>query len=105
MTEFDGRTKIHGDSAMRNALFAIALALAGFHSAPASDEGRPPAASIAAEATRVFKTCCATCHGPELAKPKGRFGYVLDLERIASNPEMVIPFRADESELLALIEH
>ena len=26
----------------------------------------------------VFAAKCAVCHGPELAKPKGRFGYVLD---------------------------
>ena len=37
----------------------------------------------------------AGCHGPDLAKPKGRFGYVLDLRRIASNPEMVIPQSTD----------
>jgi hypothetical protein len=40
-----------------------------------------------------------------LAKPKGRFGYVLDLRRVADNPEMVIPGRPDESELWALVRH
>jgi len=57
-----------------------------------------------AEARAVFAAKCAGCHGPDLAKPKGRFGYVLDLRRVAGNPEMVIPFRPDESELWVLIQ-
>jgi hypothetical protein len=59
---------------------------------------------VAAEARAVFAAKCAGCHGPDLPKPKGRFGYVLDLRRVASNPEMIIPFRPDESELWVLIQ-
>jgi uncharacterized membrane protein len=47
----------------------------------------------------VFSAKCAGCHGPNLAKPKGRFGYVLDLARVAGNPELVIPSSPQESEL------
>ena len=57
---------------------------------------------IAAEARNVFEAKCAGCHGPDLAEPEGRFGYILDLRRIAGNPEMVIPFSPDESELWVL---
>lgn len=53
-------------------------------------------------ARRVFADKCVGCHGPDLPHPKGRFGYVLDLRRIAGNPELVIPGRPDESELWAL---
>ncbi|QEL20800.1 c-type cytochrome domain-containing protein [Limnoglobus roseus] len=52
---------------------------------------------------QIFAQKCAACHGPDLPRPKGRFGYVLDLPRVAANPEMVIPFRPDESELWTLI--
>src|SRR5205085_2711854 len=52
---------------------------------------------------RVFAAKCAGCHGPDLPKPKGRFGYVLDLGRMRENPEMVIPSRPDESELWVLV--
>jgi hypothetical protein len=48
----------------------------------------------------VFSARCAACHGPDLAKPKGRFGYVLDLARVAGNPEMIVPGAPGESELL-----
>ncbi|QJW94385.1 c-type cytochrome domain-containing protein [Frigoriglobus tundricola] len=71
----------------------------------AGDAAPPPTPErdLGAEVRRVFAAKCAACHGPELAKPKGRFGYVLDLKRVASNPEMVVPSRPDESELWVLI--
>jgi uncharacterized membrane protein len=59
---------------------------------------------IGGEVRGVFATKCAGCHGPDLAKPKGRFGYVLDLRRVAENPEMVIPGRPTESELWVLVQ-
>jgi Planctomycete cytochrome C len=58
---------------------------------------------LAAEVRGVFAARCAGCHGPDLAKPKGRFGYVLDLARVASNREMVVPFSPAESELWELV--
>src|SRR5579859_4946668 len=58
---------------------------------------------LAAEVHAVFSAKCAGCHGPNLAKPKGRFGYVLDLARVAANPEMVVPSSPDESELWELV--
>jgi uncharacterized membrane protein len=68
---------------------------------PAPDVGHDPAAAARA----VFAARCAGCHGPDLPKPRGRFGYVLDLRRVAGNPEMVIPFKPDESELWLLVHH
>jgi hypothetical protein len=59
----------------------------------------------AAEVRAVFAARCARCHGPDLAKPKGRFGYVLDLRRVAANPEMVVPSRPAESELWLLVRN
>jgi mono/diheme cytochrome c family protein/uncharacterized membrane protein len=63
-----------------------------------------PVRDIGGEVRRVFASKCANCHGLDLAKPKGRFGYVLDLQRVAGNPELVIPQRPTESELWILIE-
>jgi uncharacterized membrane protein/mono/diheme cytochrome c family protein len=53
----------------------------------------------------MFSQKCAICHGPDLPNPQGRFGYVTDLKRVASNPEMVIPGKPGESELWALVSH
>src|SRR5712671_3056872 len=58
---------------------------------------------LASETLAVFSAKCAGCHGPNLPKPRGRFGYVLDLARIAANPEMVVPSSPDESELWELV--
>jgi len=52
----------------------------------------------------VFAAKCTGCHGPDLVKPKGRFGYVLDLVRVAANREMVIPFSPDKSALWELVK-
>jgi uncharacterized membrane protein len=47
----------------------------------------------------VFKAKCADCHGPQLAKPKKKFGYCLDLGRMAANPKYVQPFKPEQSKL------
>jgi mono/diheme cytochrome c family protein len=58
---------------------------------------------LAADVRAVFVAKCAVCHGPDVKKPKGRFGYVTDLVRVAANRELVIPGAPDESELWELI--
>jgi hypothetical protein len=58
---------------------------------------------LASETLSIFSAKCAGCHGPNLPKPRGRFGYVLDLARVAANPEMVVPRAPDESELWELV--
>jgi mono/diheme cytochrome c family protein len=58
---------------------------------------------LASETRAVFAAKCAVCHGPDLAKPKGRFGYVTDLARVARNREMVVPSSPEESELWELV--
>ncbi len=58
---------------------------------------------IASAVRAIFAAKCTECHGADLAQPEGRFGYVLDLARIAGNPEMVIPSSPGESELWELV--
>jgi hypothetical protein len=88
--------------------FAIACALAVTASSPgaradalAPGPGRDPAAEVRA----VFSAKCASCHGPQVSRPPGRFGYVLDLQRVADNREMVVPSSPDESELWLLVRN
>jgi uncharacterized membrane protein/mono/diheme cytochrome c family protein len=47
----------------------------------------------------VFRAHCTECHGPDLARPKGEFGYVLDLDRVAANPDYVLAGQPDRSVL------
>ena len=85
------------------AIFSLIL-FAGFWPACARAEPAPSVRDIANEVRAVFAAKCAGCHGPDLVKPKGRFGYVLDLRRVAENPEFVIPSRPAESELWELVQ-
>jgi mono/diheme cytochrome c family protein len=58
---------------------------------------------LGAEVRKVFLAKCVGCHGPDLPQPKGRFGYILDLPRVAKNPEIVIPERPEQSEMWVLV--
>jgi mono/diheme cytochrome c family protein len=84
-----------------SAVFATALAL---RPVVVSAQPSPVNQDIGAAVRAVFAAKCAACHGFDLMKPKGRFGYVLDLARVAKNPEMVIPHQPGESELWILVE-
>ena len=72
---------------------------------PAAASASAGQRDLASETLAIFSAKCAGCHGPNLAKPKGRFGYVLDLARVAANREMVVPSFPDESELWELVNH
>jgi uncharacterized membrane protein/mono/diheme cytochrome c family protein len=86
-------------------LFAVlSFALfAGTRPAAARAGSAPPLPDIGNKVRGVFAAKCAGCHGPDLEKPRGRFGYVLDLKRVAANPEIVIPSQPDESEMWELV--
>jgi hypothetical protein len=62
---------------------------------PTPEVGR----DLASEALAVFTARCTHCHGANLARPRGGFGYILDLKRLSANPHLIVPSRPDESEL------
>jgi uncharacterized membrane protein len=67
-----------------------------------------PSSSVPALATQVhtiFQARCTECHGADLARPKGKFGYVLDLARVAANPKMVVPGNPTKSDLYQTVFH
>ncbi|MDB5388583.1 MAG: Planctomycete cytochrome [Planctomycetaceae bacterium] len=70
---------------------------------PASGRAADGQRDLASETLAIFSAKCATCHGPNLVKPEGRFGYILDLTRIAGNREMIVPSFPGESELWELV--
>ena len=85
-------------------IFRTILLLLAFatHAAPAADapsrEGR-----LAQTVHDIFAAKCVDCHGAELTRPKGKFGYVLDLKRVAANPDYVVPGDSEASELYQLV--
>jgi cytochrome c556 len=56
----------------------------------------------------IFKNKCAKCHGPEgvrtWTKPNADFDYVLDLEKLSSNPEMIVRGDPNESKLFQSVD-
>lgn len=92
---------------MKNCCLSAAVAFAlviGIRPGMVNAQSTPPSKDIAVEVRGIFAVKCAGCHGSDLPKPKGRFGYILDLRRIAANPEMVIPLHPEQSELWELVQ-
>jgi mono/diheme cytochrome c family protein len=89
---------------MHRTIVNICLAsAAGFSFLPAALLAVEDQRDLASEARSIFSVKCAGCHGPELSRPNGRFGYVTDLARVAANPEMVVPSFPEESEIWELV--
>lgn len=60
--------------------------------------------ALATEAVfELFEAKCNDCHGAQLARPKGKFGYMMDLKRVAANEEYVVPGDPAKSELFRLV--
>ncbi|HQU44592.1 MAG TPA: hypothetical protein PK867_17365, partial [Pirellulales bacterium] len=59
---------------------------------------------LAREVQAVFQAKCAECHGSQVREPKGDFGYVLDLKRLATVPEKIVPYKPEESQLWRLVD-
>ena len=88
---------------MNQHVFGVCTISALFLCWPNASLGADGQRDLAWETRAVFSAKCAVCHGPNVAKPKGRFGYVTDLARVASNPEMVVRSSPEESELWELV--
>ncbi|MEO6788632.1 MAG: DUF2231 domain-containing protein, partial [Chthoniobacteraceae bacterium] len=54
---------------------------------------------------KIFEAKCADCHGAHLPKPKGKFGYVLDLKRVAGNPKYIVGGDPKESDLYQMVKN
>jgi hypothetical protein len=75
-------------------------------SATGTSQGSPTTgteANLASAVRNIFSAKCTECHGSDLPRPKGKFGFVLDLERLAGNSRLVVPFKPDESKLWELV--
>lgn len=58
---------------------------------------------LAGEVLEIFTAKCVDCHAADLPKPKGKFGYVLDLKRVAANPDYVLSGHPEKSDLYVMI--
>lgn len=94
------------ECAMKIGLLLMAISVivcTGPGAAAAQSEAKSP--DIGSDVLNVFAAKCAICHGPDVTKPQGRFGYVLNLKSVAGNPEMIIAPYPDQSELWLMVQH
>jgi uncharacterized membrane protein/mono/diheme cytochrome c family protein len=90
---------------MNRTRWVIGCALLAFCRAESvAAAGEQGSKGLAAEALAVFRAKCAACHGPELARPRGGFGHVLDLGRLGARGGLVVPSKPDESDLWTLVQ-
>jgi hypothetical protein len=71
-------------------------------------EGPPAtaeAADLGSQVHAIFSKKCTQCHGTHLRKPKGKFGYVTDLNKVAADPKIVVPSRPEKSKLWKMVEN
>lgn len=80
-------------------LLAVAAAAARGQVTPKADAVR-----LARQVHEIFEAKCVDCHGPELPRPKGKFGYILDLKRVAGNPDYIVPWQPEKSDLYKMVE-
>jgi len=59
----------------------------------------PGAYDPAAHVRDILATKCTQCHGATLPHPKGRFGFITDLRRLAKDPDYIVPGNPDSSYL------
>jgi uncharacterized membrane protein/mono/diheme cytochrome c family protein len=79
-------------------LFAVLSA-----SASAAELPKEQQLELAQQVHDIFEAKCVDCHGPELPRPKGKFGYVLDLKKVAANPDYLVPGDAEKSEIYQMV--
>ena len=91
---------------MKKRIVIISLLIFGTYSIAEGDPSKiskAEKAELAKQVKSVFKNKCAKCHGPEgirtTENPYADFDYVLDLKKLASNPEIIVPGNPNESKL------
>jgi len=97
------RPRPHRGSKVRRIVAgALTLALTLLAPGASAAEELP---SLATQVHAIFQVKCVECHGADLAHPKGKFGYVLDLPRVVANPKMITPGNPSKSELYQMVWH
>jgi uncharacterized membrane protein len=87
-------------SACALSLLIVAGSLRAADGKPAPKEEQ---LKLAQQVHDIFEAKCLDCHGPELPRPKGKFGYVLDLKRVADNADYVVRGDPEKSELFKMV--
>lgn len=80
-------------------IFALLFILALSNRLAAADPKEDERLMLAGRVRVLLEKKCNDCHGSQLEQPEGEFGYVLDLKKIAENPNYIVPGDPSRSEL------
>jgi len=91
------------------ALLVLLVLLTGMQAhesdAPGVGMGDAPAAEGSAQdAYTVFARSCSACHSARSERPKGKFGFILDMRRLSRAGEYVVRGKPEKSSLWSVIE-
>lgn len=92
-------------SLLRSGALLVCLTLSGPARAAEPQLRKEEQLRLTQQVRDIFEAKCLDCHGPELPRPKGKFGYVLDLRRVAENPDYIVRGKPDQSDLYAMLLH
>lgn len=79
--------------------WTLSLILDGVSAAAEMD-----AKELATTVRSIFLAKCSECHGPALQRPKAGL-YFHDLQQVAANRDLVVPFKPEESYLWTLVQN
>lgn len=87
-------------------LFVLTTSFASAQTDAKADpsQARLNQAKLLSQVTEIFLNRCSECHSEDDAKPKGDFGYVMDLARMAQSLDLIVPGEPDNSELYLMID-
>lgn len=83
----------------------LSYAAGAENSSAASDQVLAESKSLSAEVAAIFQVKCIECHDASVARPRGDFGYVRDLARVAGNRDWIIPGEPEKSELYLMVQN
>jgi mono/diheme cytochrome c family protein len=72
-------------------------------SASAAELPKAELLDLAGRVHVLFEARCKECHRPDKKKPGGGFGYVMDLKRVAENPDYIVKGVPPKSEIMRLV--
>jgi uncharacterized membrane protein/mono/diheme cytochrome c family protein len=104
--EIGGKVEAAGIFSLRGASLLLLLVLGCLGVGETGDAAESEDAEglqTAAAVFQFFEAKCNDCHGAHLTKPKGKFGFVMDLKRVAENEEWVAGVDPAKSELFRLV--
>jgi len=85
-------------------LSSFVFCLSSFNAPHARGDASTQPQPLPERVQTIFATHCAECHGETVAHPRGNFGYITNLARVAADTELITPGKPEQSQLWQMIK-